>query len=618
MDVPFNKFLKYLFYSFVIVVFTFPFVDTVADKGLDMSYMWAFNYFFANGIQAGKDFVFTYGPLGFIKLPMAIGNNLVIGLALIFLIRLCFIYCIFLFCRICAHKNEIISFIVTFGLSVYFSSVDYAIICAVVCAVFLHYENKNTVFLLTAALLTVLGLLIKINIGITCTLISGSYLIYDFITAKSFKTILQFMLFYIIIICGIWMVVYYTLSGMLLFFRNIYLISTGNLGATSLNTPNNWWLLGVGFFLFFLFPIVNKNQKINMLFYTTALAFYMIFKYSFAREENNHMLHLFNFIVLISCFYLLLIPVIKILHAIWLLVAIACYNLNMHESGRYQMNDEVQFTGINNFREYFLNFDALLKKSKQKSKENFNSAQLPASFLNKIKNETIDSYPWELSYIAANSLNYHPRPLFQLGCASSIKLDAENAAFVQSKRAAKFILWHKGWCNDRMCSIDERYLLNDDFRTLYQLLNHYKIVDSSESVLLLERTQKELLDKPVFSGSATGKWNEWIVLPQIDSTAIIIAKIKIANNFLGTLKSAFYKENEYYMEYALSDGRIVRHRFIATSAESGVWITPYLFNLSNNLSGFRVNKIKFITTDDPNLMQNNIAIEWEIIHKKAN
>ena len=63
--------LSLFIYSLVVVLFTFPFIATVIEPGLDPSYMWAFNHFFANGIQFGKDVVFTYGPFGFIKKPNA-------------------------------------------------------------------------------------------------------------------------------------------------------------------------------------------------------------------------------------------------------------------------------------------------------------------------------------------------------------------------------------------------------------------------------------------------------------------------------------------------------------------------------------------------------------------
>ena len=413
-----------------------------------------------------------------------------------------------------------------------------------------------------------------------------------------------------------WGIIYHRLSGLFPFLRNIIIMSSGNLSATALNTPNNWWILGTCFILFASFPFIARNKKINLLYIISALAFFGIFKYSFAREEELHMVQLLYFMMFLSTFCIILFAELKPVHIIWLMVPLMLYNINMQLSNRYHLGDQVQILGINNFRTLLLNFSATKQKSIENSEMNIRKSKLPDSFLNKIKDQTVDCYPWELSYIPANGLNYKPRPLIQLGCVNSTILDAENALFFESPEAPKFIIWHHAWCSDRLCSIDERYLLNEDALATYQLLNHYEIVDSSENILLLERTTRERLEKPSHVSSSNYQWNEWIPVTTVDPSSIVLAKPIFQKSFIGKLKSFLYKEKEYFIEYKLTDGQIFRHRFVPDDAISGVWMSPYLVNLSNGLGGTTVKEVRFIATDNMRMLVNKIELEWMVIRKK--
>ncbi len=609
-------FLKLFFYSLVIVLFTFPFIATEIEPGLDPSYMWAFNHFFATGLEFGRDVVFVYGPLGFIKNPMPIGHNLEIAMALISAIRICFVFSLLFLCHVIRPGKDLFAFAVTYLSAICFNSIDYAIIGIVTANIFIYHDQRKIIFLFLSSLFAVLGLLIKINIGISSGLILGSYVLIDWLYYKRSKSLFTAVGFSALSLVVTWGIIYHSWSGIIYFLRNIFILGTGNLSATSLNTPNNWWLLGIGFILFASFPFIVRDSKVYLLYMISALSFFGIFKYSFAREEELHMIQLLSFMMLITAFCIVLCVQIKPTHVIWLLIPLMLYNMNMHLSKCYHLGDQVQIFGINNFRTMILNFSELKQKSLEKSAVNIRENKLPASFLNRIKDQTVDCYPWELSYVPANGLNYKPRPLFQLGCANSTILDAGNARFFESPDAPEYILWHRGWCSDRLCSIDERYLLNEDGLALYQLLNHYVIVDSAQNVQLLERSKLERLEKPRHLSFASYRWNEWISVATHDASAILMAKPVFHKSFLGSMKSFFYKEKEYFIEYKLGDGQILRHRFVPDDAISGVWMSPYLFSLSNRLDGTPVKEVRFITTDNLRMFENNISVEWMLIRKK--
>jgi hypothetical protein len=50
------------------------------NTGLDASWAVALNYFHVKGLVFGRDVGFTYGPLGYLILPMPLGSNLEQGL----------------------------------------------------------------------------------------------------------------------------------------------------------------------------------------------------------------------------------------------------------------------------------------------------------------------------------------------------------------------------------------------------------------------------------------------------------------------------------------------------------------------------------------------------------
>src|SRR3954469_22751865 len=50
-------------------------------RDVDSTWRFALNFAAAHGLVAGRDVVFTYGPLGYLVFPEDTGNNLMAGLA---------------------------------------------------------------------------------------------------------------------------------------------------------------------------------------------------------------------------------------------------------------------------------------------------------------------------------------------------------------------------------------------------------------------------------------------------------------------------------------------------------------------------------------------------------
>ena len=74
-----QPFLLFLAVTFFVVTYRSP--GTVLSPGLDPSRRFALDYFFVHGLVPGRDFVFTFGPLGFLAKPVAPSTSLPIATA---------------------------------------------------------------------------------------------------------------------------------------------------------------------------------------------------------------------------------------------------------------------------------------------------------------------------------------------------------------------------------------------------------------------------------------------------------------------------------------------------------------------------------------------------------
>ena len=116
--------------------------------------------------------------------------------------------------------------------------------------------------------------------------------------------------------------------------------------------------------------------------------------------------------------------------------------------------------------------------AKYYSYQNIQGNVLPIEIREKIGEKTIDFYPWELSYVPANNLNWKPRTTLQSGSYSSW-MDGESAKNFTHENGPEFILWHLQ--NDKyggnMGDYDNRFILNNEPNTKPNL-THYEIKNS--------------------------------------------------------------------------------------------------------------------------------------------
>jgi hypothetical protein len=192
-----------------------------------------------------------------------------------------------------------------------------------------------------------------------------------------------------------------------------------------------------------------------------------------------------------------------------------------------------------------------------------------------IGNETIDSYPWEFSYIAANQFNWIPRKAF--GTSLSRWISEKENYLLKKEDSPQFVLFHE--VNDmhggKLGSIDYRYILNDEPSVIFNLLNNYTLLEKNDKYLLFKRDTVSHFEDVYLDEFQNYRFGEWIDVPY-DANEITRLKVFSSNTLLGRVNKFFYKETEYFIDYQFENDIILTYRYISGTAVDGLWCNPFI------------------------------------------
>jgi hypothetical protein len=600
-----------LLLSVIVFVITFADIGEPIAAGLDPSYKFAFNYFFANNLQIAKTVLFTYGPLGFLLFPQDQGNNLIWAIIIISLLRFVFIVNFFYLYKIIKEKKDTWSLIVIASVAYIVSSIisthDLLIFIPLLLLT-THSIKHNLLLIMLSCVVISAALLIKSSAGIVSLLLLASYMMY-LLFKKDYKVVTTIFFSISISFLCFWFFLYHDLFGMYDYFFAILELSKGNSSAMTINPDNNWWIFGL-FILFFLsYPLMKKEKVIIILYGITFLPSAAYFKFAMSREDHIHYYVDFLFILLSIIFLTTKrVGFKEILH---LFLIFICF---LYVSPYIQKIIYFHQPSLN-ILEIFDVKDKYNELHKQ-SEMNLKPFQLDPATRKMISSHAVDTYPWDVSYIAANSLNWKPRPVFQSYITYTEFLDHSNTNFFKSKNAPEYIIWQLKPCNS---SMDGRYLLNDEPSTLYEILNKYTVVSRNSDYLVLKRHNDELLSSRIVSEN-TYQWDQWISIPTVAAgnsrSTFVLADTDIKRTIVQSLKKLIYKEFEVYIEYKFKDNTVQRYRLVVDTAKDGIWVSPLLDNLFLFPASKQVVAIK-LTHNKKDYFKDTFAIRWKIVSSKT-
>ncbi|MGB1318837.1 MAG: hypothetical protein ACPG5W_11545, partial [Flavobacteriales bacterium] len=364
----------------------------------------------------------------------------------------------------------------------------------------------------------------------------GMAILIEFLQARQIKGSLKFIGIGTAVSLAIGTLIFGGLGAFVSFAFNMLRLAFGYSSALSIFPQNNWLLL-TGFIVTLALPLALFNdKKLRFSWLILLPTLFATWKHAMSRQDASHANILFVFLIL---YWAIFIAVSqkntgKIMLASALSVMLYYSNLQNVEDFSPK---SVQINGIVNFQNVVLNLDSLKVEMDSLSLKGVSNNQLNEGFVSSIlKDKTIDSYPWELSYFAANpKLNWKPRRTLQSGSFAPW-LDQYNAEDFNRENGPDHLLFH--FVDDphggKFGSIDNRYLLNDNPRTIRNIFNFYTPKQKTGGFLLLGKNKQNNLTESSQTETRESSWNEWITV-ESPTQSVSRLHVSIDRNLTGKL-----------------------------------------------------------------------------------
>jgi hypothetical protein len=596
----------------------FPFPDSVFSNGIDPPLAWVFNFLIQGNSENGKHIIFPHGPLAFLMYPLPGNPSFWIAVSIHLILRFFLAYSLL---KLATRKHfsiMIFALVSTFILLALNDSLLTIVQIIILC--YLNYfERRNVTWLIPALIITPIALYIKAFVGIVSLLVTLSFfgiMIFRSVIGLESRFRLLLFLFVPFVLLLVWLGLYGDFEGMTTFFNGMYELAADNSAAVAVYPSNNWWLIGIALGTGLLLLLLNlKNTTLLTYSILVSPALFAIWKYGMAREDYLHTSMMFIFILFILLTYNLLNKILKPFNFIFSGIIVTLFYFILQNSYYFEPY-QVKANGFQNLVSKISHNSYFADTCQYSTAKSIERNKLDNNILKLIGNQTVDIYPWDYSYIAANNLKWQPRPVIQSYASYSHKLDALNAGHFRSDKAPEFIIWelrkithdiHGGTLE----SIDGRYLLNDEPETLLALLCNYELVATQKGIfpaLIFKKKSTSLTPEKSKMAQTKATWNQWIDVPQ-KSQSILQASVAITHSMAGKIKSFLYKDEAIYVYYLLENGDIRMYRIVPKNAAYGLWINPLIINPEYKCMEPSVQKIMFRCSNTA-MMKPEIDIEW--------
>jgi hypothetical protein len=187
-----------------------------------------------------------------------------------------------------------------------------------------------------------------------------------------------------------------------------------------------------------------------------------------------------------------------------------------------------------------------------------------------VGNASIDVIDFDQAIVLLNGWNYAPRPVPQSYAAYTPALLRKNLSFIESNRAPEYLLVGA-------IAVDERYLGQTDSLLLAEIPRRYEMLLEEGGYILLKRRARQpapgsLTRTPLRSYTAAA--GDTVDLPQVLDHALWL-DIQSSATVLGQLRSLLYKPAIVTL-VAENDTERGRFRLVPGIAETGFVLQPFL------------------------------------------
>ncbi len=558
-----------------LAVALFPGFSAAASGGIDESWIWAINWLGTSPYLYGRDVNFTYGPLGYLALPVEVGTNTVQALSAQLAVHGLLVIAAWRFFRLASPLAALVSAsLLIFGATVGFAAELRALLAAALYACWLASLPSMAVAAL-AALLAAGLLFVKLSLGLAATAVFLFALVLAYATPPrpAWRVLLAALLAFALTVLAIGQLSLGSIENLEPFFRTSLELAAGYSAALSLEGPvlQVWLALGACAAcaaLAWLLRSAGESEATRALV-LLAPALLVAFKAGFVRQDGH--------VVTFFAFALFALALAAAYAGSWrggalsmgAGAAVAALSLLALAPARlWSASRALQIaSGAQGLAHVRLLQDLPARRAQwaAQSVQSVRKDRLPDEWLREIREAggTVDAIPADLGFLIESGLRFAPSPLLTSANAFTAALDARQAAHYQGDRAADFLVVG---CQGG----DGRSVVLEMPQALRAVRDSYEVAarHADGTRLLLRRRklrQKTTLQfaPPVFTTPQRGA-----TITPAQQGAFAAAHLPLLPS--GRLMAALFRIPPVFVRLTFADGTSSRSRLSLANAEGGL------------------------------------------------
>lgn len=476
--------------AFVLAIhmYTFPFIvypELTADGpswlGLDVSWQMTLNYANIQDWVWGKDIVFTYGPLGFLATRIGWGVSRWTFLLFDLFMIVNFFYIFKDFLK--ASTNKFVGVFILLATTLTLNMMHGTDLSLLLLAfsfywIYKSYANPTPSSLVWLGLIVIIAFYVKMNTGLLVILLFLTHIMLMYFLNKiSLKSGLISLGVLTLGLVGSAWLLNVSLPGyihgsfeLIKGYNSSMYLDDGNTGAEN-NIALVYTLIKYLFIAFAIYLFL-KGKLVQFFFLAIGIGYVLLLKkQALIRGDIQHLSEFFCYVPLVLIYGNLVHhrdTIQKYFSAVMLAIVLLCLFFKTDMLNKQVDNLFLErFSTKQAYIEQFINADSDAYANQK------NKKYIPERILNTIGNATVDIFPWDISYLIENNLNYKPRPIIQSYSAYTQYLQQLNYdSYIND--GPEYIIYDYE-------SIDRRYPFGDETKLSMLIVKNYSIADSFES-----------------------------------------------------------------------------------------------------------------------------------------
>jgi hypothetical protein len=585
----------------LIALWSLPRVLSRPEGGLDPSHKLGIKMATLQGLQFGREIIFTYGPLGWLNPVYANHRLWLISVSYILLAHGLFFLSLALLLN--RSRPEKLNYLVLLLLvpAVIFLERPYVLLLAATILIFLTAEKdgrNNYASLLGLSVCLAITSLIKF---MAVPAAAGLLIAFFFISAgkKRVKEGAFAFLAYVAGFTSLWMLAGQKLTNLPAYFTTSYQLSSGYSDAMAIGDDAWQLVVGLSCIIFILalliYASIKRHSSTANFIWLNVGTLFIAFKHGFVRNDCHAQIFFSVVGVILICLYFVQskpgsLPVLKIGTIVFILIVafsiqrlLVNLSTNVWEQNIFQKAPS--YARATTLILHPSRGATIITDSKAAIRYVYRQDR---ALVEKVRGRTVDILPWDTAWIWANNLRWSPAPIFQSYSAYTQQLDNINAAHYSGGDAPQSIVYG-------LQAIDGRYPLFDEPAVFSTIMQNYSFEQKTKNFVLLAHQRQRKLGQKKTIAVQTVQVDRQIVVPKYRQGPLF-AKIDFEYSKRGNLLKLVYKPMFTHIRFQFDDSSYSPYfRFVPSVAKDGILVSDYVENIDDLAKVFQGRHTRRIT-----------------------